>query len=135
MPSHATQRVVTVVALGGALGALARYLIGETWAAPAAGFPTATFAIDVGGSALIGVLMVLVSDVYSPHPLVRPFLGSGFLGGFTTFSTYAVSIRGLLTGGHYLVGLGYLVATPVVALLAVWLTAAATRRLLTRRPR
>lgn len=135
MPSRTTQRVLAVVALGGALGGLGRYLLAEAWPAPPGGFPTATLVTNVVGCALIGVLMVLVTDAFAPHPLLRPFLGTGVLGGFTTFSTYAVGIRGLLGDGHLLVALGYLVATPVGALLSVWLGAAGTRRLLTRRTR
>ncbi|PNG21495.1 FluC/FEX family fluoride channel, partial [Streptomyces cahuitamycinicus] len=69
------------------------------------------------------------------HPLVRPFFGTGVLGGFTTFSTYAVDIRGLVDGGQIGTGLAYLAATPLAALTAVWLAAGTTRRALKgRRP-
>ncbi|WP_261988702.1 fluoride efflux transporter FluC, partial [Streptomyces sp. wa22] len=55
-------------------------------------FPWAVFAVNVTGCALIGVLMVLLAERGTvTHPLVRPFLGVGVLGGFTTFSTYAAS--------------------------------------------
>ena len=46
------------------------------------------------GCAVIGVFMVLITDVWTAHPLVRPFFGTGVLGGFTTFSTYATDVRG-----------------------------------------
>jgi fluoride exporter len=120
-----------VVALGGGLGALARYGIGRAWPTPAGGFPWATFTINVVGCLLIGVLMVLITEVWSAHPLARPFLGVGVLGGFTTFSSYAVEIRGLLRPGMVPVAFAYLAGTVLAALLAVlagaWLTRAATR--------
>lgn len=136
MPSRAVRRTVAVVALGGALGAVVRHLVEVAWPSAPGAFPAAVFTINLVGSALIGVLMVAVTDVFSPHPLVRPFLGTGVLGGFTTFSTYAVDVHTLTaTDAGAAVGLGYLVATPVAALLAVWLAASATRRLVDRRTR
>ena len=127
--------VLSVVALGGAAGAAARYLLGLAVPQQAGAFPATTFAINVTGSALIGILMVLVTDVWTRRPLIRPFLGTGFLGGFTTFSTFAVEIETLVTTGHPTPALAYLAATPVSAVLAVWATASATRRLIPWRTR
>jgi CrcB protein len=121
--------VLAAVAAGGASGAAARYLISAAWPTPAGAFPTSTLAVNFLGCALIGVLMVLVADVWTGQRLLRPFLGTGVLGGFTTFSTYAVDIQRLATGAHPGTALLYLVLTPVGALLAVWMTAATTRRL------
>ncbi|WP_079664526.1 FluC/FEX family fluoride channel [Streptomyces sp. 3214.6] len=81
------------------------------------------------GCAVIGVFMVLISDVWAAHRLVRPFFGTGVLGGFTTFSTYAVDIEKLVNGGHPRTGLAYLAATMCAALAAVWIAATGTRRL------
>jgi fluoride exporter len=125
--------VLATIAAGGATGAAARYLVGEAWPTPAGGFPASTLAINVLGCALIGVLMVLITEVWSRQRLLRPFLGTGVLGGFTTFSTYAVDIQRLAAGGQVDTALLYLVITPVGALLAVWTTAHATRRLVNRR--
>ncbi|MEW2042969.1 CrcB family protein, partial [Streptomyces sp. NPDC005534] len=94
-----------------------------------------TFTVNVVGCAAIGVLMVLITDVWAAHRLVRPFLGTGVLGGFTTFSTYAVDIQKLIDDGHPGIGLGYLAATLLAALSAVWLAVTATRRALARRQR
>jgi CrcB protein len=66
---------------------------------------------------------------------VRPFFGTGVLGGYTTFSTYAVDIQGLLDDGRTATALAYLAATLLAALTAVRLAVAAARRLLLRRPR
>ena len=121
--------VLAAIAAGGAVGAAVRYLIGQTWPIPAGAFPTSTLAINVLGCALIGVLMVLITEVWSRQRLLRPFLGTGVLGGFTTFSTYTVDIQRLVAGAHIDTALLYLAVTPIGALLAVWGTATITRRL------
>ncbi|MFE6944800.1 fluoride efflux transporter FluC [Streptomyces chartreusis] len=122
--------VVAVVAAGGALGATARYALALWWPLQPGGFPWATFWTNVVGCAVIGVFMVIITDVWAAHRLVRPFFGTGVLGGFTTFSTYAVDIQRLVDDGHPRVGLAYLGVTLVAALTAVWLASAATRRVL-----
>ncbi|MGW6906623.1 fluoride efflux transporter CrcB [Streptomyces sp. NPDC054940] len=130
-PAWRTQApIVAVVAVGGALGATARYAASLWWPAQPGGFPWATFWTNVVGCAVIGVFMVVITDVWAAHRLVRPFFGTGVLGGFTTFSTYAVDIQRLVDGGHPRTGLAYLAATLIAALTAVWLAAAATRRVL-----
>ena len=111
--------VLAVVSAGGVLGALARYGIGHAWPTPPGGFPWATFVINVTGCLLIGTLMVLVTDVFAAHHLVRPFLGVGVLGGYTTFSTYAVEIRNLIVAGAPGAAAFYLLATLAAALAAV----------------
>jgi len=121
--------MLATVAVGGATGAGARYLIGEGWPTPSGAFPVSTLAINVLGCALIGVLMVLITEVWSRQRLIRPFLGTGVLGGFTTFSTYTVDIQRLVAGAHMDIALLYLALTPIGALLAVWVSATATRRL------
>ncbi|MFF4547077.1 fluoride efflux transporter CrcB [Streptomyces sp. NPDC001435] len=127
--------VVAVVALGGALGATARYALTLWWPTQPGGFPWATFVTNVVGCAVIGVFMVIITDVWAAHRLVRPFFGTGVLGGFTTFSTYAVDVQRLADSGHPATGLAYLAATLVAALAAVWLASAAARRVLTGRQR
>ncbi|MFI5673504.1 fluoride efflux transporter CrcB [Streptomyces cellulosae] len=122
--------VVAVVALGGALGATARYALFLGWPAHTGQFPWATFWTNVVGCAVIGVFMVVITDVWAAHHLVRPFFGTGVLGGFTTFSTYTVDIQKLVDSGHPRTGLAYLAATLLAALTAVWLAAAATRSVL-----
>lgn len=91
--------ILALVSLGGGLGGLLRY-----WLSLALPGSWGIFAINVLGSFLIGVLMGLV-----PTPRVRAFLGIGILGGFTTFSAYAVDFSWLL------------LLTPVCALLATFL--------------
>src|SRR4051812_30393826 len=140
VPAQRRQRALDpallgVVAAGGVLGAEARYALERAITSPADGWPLATWLINVVGSLLIGVLVVVVTEVVSAHRLVRPFLGTGVLGGFTTFSTAMVEVVALQRAGEPLLGLGYLVGTAVTALLAAALGAAATRRAVGRRIR
>lgn len=122
--------VVAAVAAGGALGACARYGAGLLWPTAPGAFPWTTFGVNALGCAVIGVFMVVITEMWSPHRLVRPFFGTGVLGGFTTFSTYAVDIHGLVQGGHAGAALAYLAATPLMALAAVWGAAHTARRLI-----
>ncbi|WP_083866811.1 MULTISPECIES: fluoride efflux transporter FluC [Frankia] len=119
-----------VIAAGGALGACARYGAALAWPTQPGAFGWTTVAVNAVGCAAIGVLMALLAAGHLAHPLARPFLGTGILGGFTTFSTYAVDVEGLLDDGRPLLALAALVLTPTVALAAVWAATAATRRLL-----
>ena len=125
--------VLAVVAAGGALGACARYGAALLWPERAGGFPWTTFWVNVVGCFVIGVFMVVITEVWAAHRLVRPFFGTGVLGGFTTFSTYAVDIQKLLDTGHPHAGLAYLAATLLAALAAVWLAVVTVRRALGRR--
>lgn len=126
--------VLGVIAVGGGLGALARYGLAQALPTRPGHFPWGTFTTNVLGCLLIGVLMVLITEVWSAHRLVRPFLGVGILGGFTTFSTYAVETRGLLHPGAVELAFTYLAGTLIAAMLSVTAGAWATRAAL-RRPR
>src|SRR5690349_543312 len=122
--------VVAVVALGGATGASARYGAGLLWPTAAGGFPWTTLVVNAIGCAVIGVFMVVISEAWAAHRLVRPFFGTGVLGGFTTFSTYAVDIERLVSEDRAGTGLVYLGVTPLAALAAVWSAVWLTRRAL-----
>lgn len=120
--------VLATIAIGGIVGAEARYGLGLAWPHPAAGVPWSTLVINTSGCLLIGILMVLITERFTPHPLLRPLLGVGVLGGYTTFSTFAVDVVTLAVHGQPLLALGYLLVTPVAALVAVWIGASLTRR-------
>lgn len=109
-------RAVTAVACGGALGALARYGLGVAFPPAPAGFPWTVLAINVVGCLLIGVLIPLAGG----HALLRPFLGTGVLGGFTTFSTYILDIHRLVRAEQLPLALAYLAVTVVGALTAAY---------------
>jgi fluoride exporter len=113
--------VLGAISAGGVIGALARYSLSEAWPHPAASFPWSTFVINVTGCFLIGILMVIVTEVVPHRRLVRPFLGVGVLGGYTTFSTYIVDIHKAATAGAPWTALLYLASTLVAAVFAVWL--------------
>jgi CrcB protein len=131
-PAAPQGRVLAAVAAGGALGALARYGALVLWPG-AGGSPWTVFVVNAIGCALIGVLMVLtVERGRVTHPLVRPFLGVGVLGGFTTFSTYAAGVSDLLVRQEAAVAMAYAVATVAAALGAVWAAAVGTRTWLDR---
>ena len=122
--------IVAVVALGGAVGASARYGASLLWPTATGGFPWTTLVVNVIGCAVIGVFMVVITEAWAAHRLVRPFFGTGVLGGFTTFSTYAVDIERLVAKGRAGTGLAYLGVTLLAALAAVWSAVWLTRRAL-----
>jgi fluoride exporter len=124
---HAQMDVLAVIAVGGVLGAVSRYGIGLLQPHGPGQFPWATLEVNAAGCVLIGVLMVVVTELTSPHRLARPFLGVGVLGGFTTFSTYAVDIQQLLLRHRPGLALAYLVGTLCAALVGVWLGVTVTR--------
>lgn len=111
--------VLGAIAAGGVLGSLARYGAGLLAPSPPA-WPWMTMLVNASGCLLIGVLMAVLLDLTAPHRLLRPFLGIGVLGGYTTFSTYAVDTQRLLVDGRAAAALTYFLVTPVVAVLAVW---------------
>ena len=111
--------VLGAIAAGGALGAAARYAAAGLWPHAADGAPWATLGVNVIGSFLLGLLMFYVTDIWPPRRYVRPFLGVGVLGGFTTFSTQALETRTLLAQGQAGIALAYTFATLVLALGAV----------------
>lgn len=117
------------ISAGGALGALARFGLSTAFPYGPDEFPWPVFWTNVAGCLLIGVLMVLITEVRPVHRLVRPFLGVGVLGGFTTFSTYTVDIQRAVEHGAPRVGLAYLALTPAAALAAVLAGVRLTRAL------
>ena len=110
-------RNIILVALGGAVGSVCRYLLSGI---NTASFPWGTFAVNILGSLLIGLLVGLVSKgVLSPE--MKLLLVTGFCGGFTTFSTFANESFGMMKAGDALLIALYVGASVVVGILAVWL--------------
>lgn len=124
--------ILVAVSAGGVLGALARYALGAALPHTPGAFPTGTLLANLVGCFLIGALMVLVNEIWHDRRLLRPFLGVGLLGGFTTFSTYAVDVFTGIGAGAYPTVAAYLVGTVVGALLAVLASTALTRFALSR---
>jgi len=115
-----TVKPFALVTLGGAAGTLSRYAVSETW--PTSGpFPVATFVINVAGSFALGALLaaILVRGDHSvPANRLRLLLGTGFLGGFTTYSALAVETDTLLRGDHVALGVTYAVGSVAAGLIA-----------------
>lgn len=119
--------LLLVVAAGGALGAAGRF--GAAKALPSAPdeFPWSTFLVNATGCLLLGLLMVCALDVWPTSRYLRPFLGIGLLGGFTTFSTYALETRNLVAEHQQQLAGVYLVGSVAAGLTAVWLGIAVGR--------
>ena len=98
--SRAHPDVLAVIAVGGAVGATARFKLAEAMPTQVGQFPWATFWTNVAGSFLLGFLLVLLLERFPPTRLVRPFLATGILGAFTTMSTYQVETALLVKDGH-----------------------------------
>ncbi|WP_006715274.1 fluoride efflux transporter CrcB [Desulfitobacterium metallireducens] len=101
-------RELWVIALGGALGALTRYELGlwisNKWNQ---GFPLHTFLINITGAFLLGFLNILFLERMTISPLWRLGIGVGFLGAYTTFSTFGFEVITLLEGGSYITAATY----------------------------
>jgi fluoride exporter len=112
--------VLVAIALGGALGTVARFLLSATFYDSARQFPTTTLLINLSGSLAIGLLIPLVDNFATRGAaLLRPFLIVGLLGGWTTYSTLAVDAVILAKDGHAAAGVLSLVATLVGGLALV----------------
>ena len=115
-----------LIAAGAALGANARYLV-SVWAGGrfGVGFPFGTLIVNVTGSLLLGFLLSLTAERLLSSPEMRLFLTVGFLGSYTTFSTYAYESLILIRSGNVLLGVTYIVANTLIglvfALLGIWL--------------
>lgn len=111
------------VGMGGALGSAARYGVAQAWPTPAHGFPWATFVTNVTGCLAIGLLLGVRRT-----PTARAFGATGVLGGFTTFSTFAIEGDGLWRADRPWLAAAYVAGTLLVALAATWLGRTLIRR-------
>ena len=118
------------VAIGGAFGAVARYLVNIS---PAANlfekFPFPTFLINISGSFLIGFLMILLADKINVSENFRMAIIVGFLGAFTTFSTFEIEIFGLVRERYFTTAFIYLVLSIVIGFVGVIAGVETARRL------
>jgi CrcB protein len=121
-------KYLVFVALGGAGGAVARYLLANvvhSWTNHH--IPFGTMAVNVLGSFLIGILYVLIVEKMLIHEDWRGVLMVGFLGAFTTFSTFSLESLALMENGHVGSALLYILGSVTLCILAVWCAAVLTR--------
>ncbi len=115
------------VALGGALGAMGRYGVGLYFLPMSAGrFPMGTFVANLVGSLLMGICYILVVEKLILSDYWRHLLMVGFIGAFTTFSTFALESVGLYQSGQALLATTYISVSVVTCVFAVWLGATVT---------
>src|SRR5581483_2224436 len=118
-----------MVLVGGGTGALARYLAGSAIMSRIGGrFPLGTLLINVSGSFFIGLLMTLFTERFQPHPNWRLLLVVGFLGGYTTFSSFEWETYAAIREGGFWIGLANVVGSVTLGYAAVWLGALLGRR-------
>ena len=121
MPAPTTRpdgSVLAAVAAGGVGGSLGRYAVSLALP-PGLGFPWATFLVNVSGSFAMGLLVAWLDARPGAHRLARPLLGVGVLGGWTTFSAFAVDVVRLSEAGRAGLAGGYVVSSVLVAVLAL----------------
>lgn len=113
-----------MVMLGGATGSLARYVVGTAIMNRVGGrFPFGTVFINITGSFLIGFMMAMLTERLNPHPNWRLLLVVGFLGGYTTFSSFEWETLGLVRDGGRWLGLVNAAGSVLLGYVAVWLGA------------
>jgi fluoride exporter len=111
-----------IVLLGGAIGSLARYLAATAVMSRYPGrFPLGTLIVNVTGCFLIGAIMTSLTQKASSHPNWRLFLVVGFLGGYTTFSSFAWETYLSARDGRPWVGLLHVITSVILGYFAVWL--------------
>ena len=109
-----------VVAAGGAIGAVCRFLIGKIQAGGTGGFPVKTFIINILGCFLIGIVAALALKQFSAAPKLVLFLKVGVCGGFTTFSSFALETGELMQKGEYVTASAYVILSVTIGVAALF---------------
>lgn len=117
---RAPPRVLGAIAVGGALGATARSGLAHLVVARADAFPWATLLTNVSGSFLLGLVLAVIVRRFPSSRHLRTFVASGFLGAYTTFSTFAVETDLLLRAGHAASAITYVASSLFAGLGAAW---------------
>ncbi len=107
------------IAVGGAVGSLARWAVGLALPHASGHWPWSTLLVNLSGCVLMGVLVARLAFAAAPHVLFRPFLAVGVLGGWTTFSTFSVDTLELANAGRPLLALAYVAASVAFGVIGV----------------
>ena len=119
------------IALGGALGACARYGVGHlAIRLLGPGYPFGTLIVNILGSFLMGVLIEYMALRWSPSQEMRVFLVTGFLGAFTTFSTFSLDVAVQVQKGDYFTAGGYIALSVILSIAGLFAGLAMMRALL-----
>ena len=110
---------ILAVGLGGALGAVCRYLLGQVIPKLGSGFPLATFAVNLLGCFAIGLVVGIAGRHTDIDPRLILFLQTGICGGFTTFSTFSLESLTLIEEGRLAIGILYIVLSVLLGLFAL----------------
>jgi CrcB protein len=113
--------IVVALAFGGVLGAVSRYALSLALPTETDRFPWGTFLINVSGSAVLGFILILVIEQFPRGRLARPVIGTGFIGAYTTFSTFMVETVELLRDRRPETAVAYLAGSVFAGLFAVWI--------------
>jgi CrcB protein len=117
-----------IIALGGALGAISRYWLSSVAEKYNSGlFPVGTLTVNLLGSLLIGIFFVVLLEKIQLATHLRPLIIIGFLGAFTTFSTFSIDALLLIEQGHYATAAGYLLISVTSCITAAWIGMSVTR--------
>jgi CrcB protein len=112
---------ILLVAIGGALGSVARYLTGLAtlrWFGP--NFPWGTLTVNIVGGLVIGVFAELIARRFDGSPELRLFIVTGILGGFTTFSAFSLEVTTMAERGDYVTALAYVLISVIISVAAVF---------------
>ena len=120
MDQRHTPALLAAIGLGGALGTAARYLIARLLPVEPGRFPWATFWTNASGSLALGIVLALVLQRFPPSRYLRPFVAVGFLGAYTTYSTFAVETVLLVRDGRTALAVTYAAASLSAGFLAAW---------------
>jgi len=119
---------IVAVAVGGALGSTLRLLVGQWFVAKLGpGFPWGTFAINLSGAFILGIVIETAATWAGINPYLRLFLTTGVLGGYTTFSAYCYEAYALGTTGFMPAALAYTLSSVALGIVGIALGVSATR--------
>ena len=124
----ADRRELAAIAAGGFLGAVARTALADALPATPDAWPWATFVVNLAGAFVLGYAVVLLQERLPLSAYRRPFIGTGFCGALTTFSTMQIELIRMVDAHAYLLATGYAVASIAAGLACVLLAANLVRR-------